>query len=140
MAWCVDAQLLPLVALTQHKIPSPWREVPKPLHIAKRSAVGEDNRVPDERRNCSQESEASGNNSIDSLGGLWETHEPLTLPKKRGDRGGWAVYHAVGCTQSRNRDPEIADGWIQLISGRVCAHSAYANQIKQLHCWLVPPS
>jgi len=87
---------------------SPRGDVPRPLHITKRSELERGNRTVRNSRGCSPESDAS-NATMDSPPGL-PGSGPLTIPKRRGDRGGWAVYHPVGCARSKHTAEGHADG------------------------------
>jgi hypothetical protein len=84
-------------------------DMPRPLHVTKRSALEGRNRIPRNARGCSpasDQSDATMDSPPEPPGGS----RPLTLPKKRGGRGGWAMYDPVGCTWSRDRDGRTADG------------------------------
>ncbi|KAH6856594.1 hypothetical protein B0I37DRAFT_79263 [Chaetomium sp. MPI-CAGE-AT-0009] len=102
MAGCADGQLRAVRTHTRFNGSSPWRDMPRPLHIAKRSALGRGN------RDCGSESDTSSTN-MDSPPEPLGDHRPLTLPKRRGDRGTWAPYHPVGCTRGKGRDLKAAD-------------------------------
>lgn len=88
---------------------SPGGYVPRPLHITKRSEPERGNRIARSLHGCSPESDAS-NATMDSPPGWPGSSRPLTIPKRRGDRGGWAVCHAVGCTRSKHTAERHADG------------------------------
>ena len=96
---------------------SSWRDMPQPLHITKRSDLRRGNQIARGSRRSSPESDGSSA-SMDSPpeppGG-----RPLTLPKRRGDRGGWVTY-PVGCTRDKDKGRGITDGWFPLISSHVC--------------------
>lgn len=122
---CADGQVAAMAIGSQHEDATPWRAVPRPLHITKRLTSRRSGRVTTDPRRSSQEREMSGN-CTDSPFGSLDRHRPLALPKIRGDRGGRAAFPvAVGCTQNENGDPGTVNAWIQQISGRVCAQSAY---------------
>jgi hypothetical protein len=96
---------------------SQWRDLPQPLHITKRSDLRRGNQTVRGSRRCSPESDGAGasmDSPLEPPGG-----RPLTLPKRRGGRGGWVTY-PVGCTRDKDKGPGSTDGWFPLISSHVC--------------------
>ena len=81
-------------------------DMPRPLHITKRSSIGRSNRIARNPRGCSPESDLS-DATTDSPTELPGGNRPLTIPKRRGDRGGWAAHR----TRGRDGTAERADGW-----------------------------
>ena len=85
-------------------------DMPRPLHITKRSGMGRGNRIARNPRGCSPESDLS-DATTDSPTELPGGNRPLTIPKRRGDRGGWVAHRPVGRTRGRNGTAGRADGW-----------------------------
>ncbi len=85
-------------------------DMPRPLHITKRSGVGRGNRIARNPRGCSPESDPS-DATTDSPPELPGGNRPLTIPKRRGDRGGWAAHRTAGRTRGQDGTAGRADGW-----------------------------
>lgn len=84
-------------------------DVPRPLHITKRSNLGRCSQITRNSRGCSPESSAS-DATMDSPPEPLGSGRPLALPKRRRSRGDWAMSHAVGCTGDKGRVQATADG------------------------------
>ncbi|KAL2135982.1 hypothetical protein VTI74DRAFT_6031 [Chaetomium olivicolor] len=95
------------VGASTHHQSSPWSEMPRPLHIAKRAVQGS-NQIPSPTRDFSSENDNS-DTSMDSPPDTFGRHRSLTIPKRRGDRGGWAGRHAAGYSSRRTNTAEHAD-------------------------------
>lgn len=113
-------------------------DVPRPLHITKRSSSHQQTRVSRNSRFCSFRGNASDTGTAsppDPPGG----ERALTVPKRRGNRDGCVGSRAVGCGRER-RGGESAAGWDHArLEPRRMVQSAYATQSNQPPYCPTPP-